>query len=194
MDIMQLRTINNLCKRIDQPRIRPVACMARHSVEPPAALSMSISHYGYASSSDEHGLSRKSTSEERIDEPLVPNKQGASCAWPRACDWPMKDTRTRSEIAQNAMSDAAAAVSVSGAVDWPPEAAVYTRNDKVDIDLPPDVELVALFSDSPIAWRPHDSEDDDDDELSEVSSFWDNASKKAIKWWGKMWRYQGLGL
>ena len=194
MALIHLRTTNVIYIGIEQRRIRRVACMARHGVEPHAALSMSLSHYGYASSSDERGSSRELDSKEHVEVPAVPSNQGASCAWPRACDWPMKDTRTRSEIAQNAMSDAAASASVSGAVDWTPEATVYIRNDKVDIDLPPDVELLALFSDSPIAWRAHDSDDEDDDDSSNISSFWDFSSKRARKWWGKMWRYQGLGL
>ena len=195
MGAMHLRTVEKINRRLEQPRIRPVVCMARHHVEPHAALSLSTTHYGYASSRDVHGLSENSTSEENVGESSVIRNQGASCAWPRACEWPMKDTRTTSEIAQNVMSDAAAAAAVSGAVDWTPEAIVYTRNDQVDTDLPPDVELIALFSDSPISWRAHESEDDEDDEdSSDVASFWDNASKRAMKWWGKMWRYQGLGL
>lgn len=206
MDVVYLRTLcynAKLNRRLEHHTARPLVCMARQSVEPQAALSMSVSQYGYASSEDEQrdtqlqtGIWSGNLAYENIpeDRPVVRN-QGASCAWPRACDWPMKDSRTRSEIAQNAMSDAAAAVAVSGGVDWPPEATVYTRNDQVDTDLPPDVELLAFFSDSPISWRPHESEDEEeyyDD--ADVPSFWDTASRRAAKWWGKMWRYQGLGL
>lgn len=198
MRAMCIAQCKEVCVTRKQKRPRLVPCMARHGIGANPALSISVSHYGYASAGDEHILGRETGPTSKGDAEVVGRPLGASCEWPRACDWPMKDSRTRSQIAQDAMNDAAAAVAVSGALDWPPEATVYTRNDEVDTDLPPDVELLAFFSDSPISWRAHESDDDNneswDDADVEAPSFWDVASNKFIKWWSKMWRYQGLGL
>jgi hypothetical protein len=121
-------------------------------------------------------------------------RQGESCEWPRACEWPMKERRNASEIAQSAMADAAAAAALSNSMDWSAEAKVYTMNEEVDADLPPDVELLAFFSDSPIAWKAHEHYSEDDE--------WEGAGveggrlawQKALgQWFSKMWRYQGLG-
>lgn len=121
-------------------------------------------------------------------------RQGESCEWPRACEWPMKERRDASEIAQSAMADAAAAAALSNSIDWTPEAKVYTMNEELDADLPPDVELLAYFSDSPIAWKAHEhySEDDECDGLGAEGgrSAW---QKALVQWFSKMWRYQGLG-
>lgn len=181
--------------KLEHRRPKPIVCKARGGVGANHALSISISQYGYSSSGEESALNPpgvnynvKTEGESRKEE------RGASCAWPRACEWPMKDSRSRSEMAKDAMSDAAAAATVSGTVNWTPEAMVYTRNDEIDTDLPPDVELLAFFSDNPIAWRPHDSDDESIDIDEPTPSFLDKVTTKAIKWWGKMWRYQGLGL
>ena len=118
--------------------------------------------------------------------------QGASCQWPRACEWPMRDNRSVSETAKNALESAAAAASMAGATEWSREAPVYVPND-IDTDLPPDIELLALFSDSPIAWRPHETSDDESEGEGEPNAL-QRLGYTVMRWWRNTWRYQGLGL
>lgn len=118
--------------------------------------------------------------------------QGASCQWPRACEWPMRDDRSVSETAKNVLESAAAAASMAGATEWNRDAPVYVPND-IDTDLPPDIELLALFSDSPIAWRAHETSDDENDGEGEPGAF-ERLGQTVMRWWRKTWRYQGLGL
>ena len=121
-------------------------------------------------------------------------RQGASCEWPRACAWPMKEQREASEIAQSAMADAAAAAALSNSMDWTPEAKVYTMNEQVDADLPPDVELLAYFSDSPISWKAHEHYSEDDEWAGSGAEGERWVWQKTLgQWFSKMWRYQGLG-
>lgn len=143
---------------------------------------------------EDHAAVKMVATENRDNGAGIVRRQGESCEWPRACAWPMKERRGVSEIAQSAMTDAAAAASLSNSMEWTPEAKVYTMNEEVDPDLPPDVELLAYFSDSPIAWRAHEhySEDDELDEFGVESG--KPAWRKALRtWFSKMWRYQGLG-
>ena len=121
-------------------------------------------------------------------------RQGESCEWPRACEWPMKERRDVSEIAQSALADAAAAAALSNSMDWTPEAKVYTMNEELDADLPPDVELLAYFSDSPISWKAHEHYSEDDEWEGSGVEGGRLAWQKALgQWFSKMWRYQGLG-
>jgi len=119
---------------------------------------------------------------------------GAVCAWPRACAWPMKQKMaSRGEIAKDAMSTAAAAAAAGAAANWSDdEDDMYTLND-VDTDLPPDVELLALFSDSPMVWSPR--EEVRYGEMGEVKGGgMEGLAQWMRRWWSRMWRYQGLGL
>lgn len=175
---------------------RGTVCRARH-ISPfgaHSALSLSMSHYdGYSASDDRVVTNHRMY--QRVNEAqseALDRVQGASCAWPRACAWPNRDARTGSEVAQDALSDVAAAASMSGAVDWSPDTRVIVMTE-VDTDLPPDVELLALFSDSPISWRAHDIQEEDCDRDGPPSVV-EKLANDMGKWWAKMWRYQGLGL
>jgi hypothetical protein len=185
----------------------PVTTRPTKLVASARALSLSYTHDGYSDGSELIERSQDSINADnlpnvlggvskRVDDMGSSSmmRQGESCEWPRACAWPMKESRIPSEIAQDAMADAAAAAALSNSIEWTPEAKVYTMNEQVDPFLPPDVELLAFFSDSPIAWRAHEeySEDSDDDiEQEGRGKGWKSA---VVKWWSKMWRYQGLGL
>jgi hypothetical protein len=175
---------------------RGSVCRARQT--PPfgahSALSLSMSQCDGYSTSEDRVLSNHSMfqSVNEAQSEAADRVQGASCAWPRACAWPNRDARTESEVAQDALSDVAAAASMSDAVDWSPDSRVIVMTE-VDTDLPPDVELLALFSDSPISWRAHDIEEEDGNRDCPPSAA-EKLANDIGKWWGKMWRYQGLGL
>ena len=121
---------------------------------------------------------------------MVQRRQGESCEWPRACEWPMKERR---DAAASAMSDAAAAAALSNSIEWTPEAKVYTMNEEIDADLPPDVELLAYFSDNPMSWRAREGFSEEEDGAGEEESSGPMWTKAVGKWFSKMWRYQGLG-
>ena len=117
-------------------------------------------------------------------------RAGAACAWPRACDVSLGPASRAMAI--DAMKNTAVAAAVSGIWDNGSDE-LYTTNNSVDTDLPPDVEMLALFSDSPRSWRLHEepvSVKSEAEELDQQSPIlrWIGA------WWSKMWRYQGLGL
>lgn len=117
-------------------------------------------------------------------------RTGAACAWPRACDVSLGPASQAMAI--DAMKNTAVAAAVSG--DWDKSSdELYTANNSVDTDLPPDVEMLALFSDSPRSWRLHEEPISVKSETEELDQqppilHWIGA------WWSKMWRYQGLGL
>lgn len=162
------------------------------------ALSLSgsqTSQHTHAFESNGNGTDGNgNNSNESVDSSMVnatngisQRRQGESCEWPRACEWPMKERR---DAAASAMSDAAAAAALSNSMEWTPEAKVYTMNEEIDTDLPPDVELLAYFSDNPISWRAHEPHSSEEDRAAESSApMWTRA---VGKWFSKMWRYQGL--
>lgn len=117
-------------------------------------------------------------------------RAGAACAWPRACEVSSGPTARAIDV----MKNTAVAAAVSGAAGWnKANDELYTTNNSIDTDLPPDVEMLALFSDSPRSWRLHEepiSVKSETEELDQQSPIirWIGA------WWSRMWRYQGLGL
>lgn len=167
---------------IESTSRRPIARLTK-----PSAISLSQTYLcgsDIAGSHDEVGRKR---------EEHTVRVEGASCQWPRACEWPMRDDRSVSETAKNVLESAAAAASMTGATEWSREAPVYVPND-IDTDLPPDIELLALFSDSPIAWRPHETSDDEASSDDEEPNALGRLGHAVMKWWRRTWRYQGLGL
>ncbi|KAI8112521.1 hypothetical protein M9434_003844 [Picochlorum sp. BPE23] len=167
---------------IESTSRRPIARLTK-----PSAISLSQTYLcgsDIAGSHDDVGRKR---------EEHTVRVEGASCQWPRACEWPMRDDRSVSETAKNVLESAAAAASMAGATEWSREAPVYVPND-IDTDLPPDIELLALFSDSPIAWRPHETSDDEASSDEEEPNALGRLGNAVMKWWRRTWRYQGLGL
>ena len=120
----------------------------------------------------------------REEETRATVKAGAACAWPRACSWPGK--RGDREVITGAI-----AAMASGAESWSHDEDDYALN-TMDTFLPPDVELLALFSDSPLSWRAHE------DPIGAIAHHDGGAFQQIgaflTRWWMTMWRYQGLGL
>lgn len=145
------------------------------------------------------GVEEKSMETSQIRVGSMPAEQqgdgkraGAACAWPRACD--VSSGPTSREMAMDAMKNTAVAAAISGAACWDKtNDGLYTTNNSVDTDLPVDVEMLALFSDSPRSWRLHEepmsvkSETEELDQRSPIVHW-------IGTWWSRMWRYQGLGL